>query len=85
MLAIYTRISKEDKNDEGVSLDNQKNRGIQLAKTLNIKYKIYEDDGKSGELPIEKRPSFLQVDRHQNTNSGFCLCSAGLFQSSFLP
>ncbi len=61
MLAIYTRISKDDKNVEGISLENQQYRGIQLADKLGLKYKVYEDAGKSGELSVELRPKFLAL------------------------
>jgi DNA invertase Pin-like site-specific DNA recombinase len=61
MLAIYTRISRKDKNDEGISLANQAYRGKQLAEKLGIKYEVYEDEGKSGELSVEMRPAFKKM------------------------
>jgi len=61
MLAIYTRISKEDRNDDGISLDNQKHRGVILANKLGLKFKVYEDEGKSGSLSVVKRPQLNQI------------------------
>ena len=59
MLAIYTRISKDRKDQ--VSTDNQAERGKALAKTLKISYKIYEDKGISGTSDIKDRPSLFQL------------------------
>ena len=59
MLAIYTRISKDRKDQ--VSTENQAERGKALAKTLKISYKIYEDKGISGTSDIKDRPSLFQL------------------------
>ena len=59
MLAIYTRISKDRKDQ--VSTDNQAERGRVLAKVLNIGYKIYEDKGVSGTSDIKDRPSLFKL------------------------
>jgi DNA invertase Pin-like site-specific DNA recombinase len=59
MLAIYTRISKDRKDQ--VSTDNQAERGKALAKVLNIGYKIYEDKGISGTSDIRDRPSLFSL------------------------
>ncbi|MFI1773370.1 recombinase family protein [Thalassobellus citreus] len=56
MLGIYTRLSRENENAK--SIENQKISGIEVAKLLNLEYKIYQDDGVSGTLEIDKRPSF---------------------------
>jgi len=59
MLAIYTRISKDRKDQ--VSTDNQAERGKALAKVLKIGYKIYEDKGLSGTSDIKDRPSLFSL------------------------
>jgi len=59
MLAIYTRISKDRKDQ--VSTENQAERGKALAKTLKISYKIYEDKGISGTSDIRDRPSLFSL------------------------
>jgi DNA invertase Pin-like site-specific DNA recombinase len=59
MLAIYTRISKDRKDQ--VSTDNQAERGKALAKVLKIGYKIYEDKGVSGTSDIKDRPSLFSL------------------------
>jgi len=56
MLGIYCRISRE-KDTQDRSIEDQKLRGIELAKSLNIDYKIYIDEGISGTKGIDERPS----------------------------
>lgn len=57
MLAIYTRISQD--RAEQVSISNQIDYGVALAKKLNIKYKTYEDKNVSGTNDIKDRPSLV--------------------------
>ncbi len=58
MLAIYARIS-QDKGDNISSIENQIHFGKEYAKKLNLSYKIYQDVGVSGTLPIEQRSALL--------------------------
>ncbi|KPH11697.1 recombinase family protein [Chryseobacterium sp. ERMR1:04] len=60
MLAIYARLS-QDKGDNLSSIENQIHFGKEYAKKLNLSYKIYQDVGVSGTLPIEKRPELFRL------------------------
>ncbi|WP_424493785.1 recombinase family protein [Salinimicrobium sp. GXAS 041] len=61
MLAIYTRLSKED--EESTSIDNQLREGKEFAHQQNYKdYKIYnEGEGVSGTVDISQRPVFSEL------------------------
>ena len=59
MLAIYTRISQD--RAEQVSISNQIDYGVALAKKLVIEYKIYEDKNISGTNDIKDRPSLVEL------------------------
>ncbi len=60
MLAIYTRLSKED--TDSTSIQNQLREGKEFAKSQNLEYKIYnEGEGVSGGLSISERPIFNQL------------------------
>jgi site-specific DNA recombinase len=56
MLAIYTRLSRDEKQSH--SIENQKDLGILYAKEHNLEYKIYVDNGISGTLSTIERPDF---------------------------
>ena len=45
IMGIYARTSIET---EGTSIDQQKNLGINFAKSSGLQYQLYEDNGKSG-------------------------------------
>lgn len=57
MLGIYCRISKEKENGNDCSINDQKKTGIELAEKLNVNFEVYIDEGISGILPIDQRPS----------------------------
>ena len=61
MLAIYTRLSKED--DDSNSIKNQLREGKQFAKSNNLSnFKMYDEgQGISGTLDIEDRPSLSSL------------------------
>lgn len=61
MLGIYCRISNEKEEGKDRSIEDQELSGIELAKYLNIEYRIYKDEGESGTLPIEKRPDLNRM------------------------
>lgn len=62
MLAIYTRLSKDDKDKESNSIANQKREGIEFAKREGLEYKIYDEGkGVSGGASIEDRPVLKQL------------------------
>jgi len=58
MLAIYTRLSKEDK--DSTSIKNQIREGKEFASKLNVGYKLYnEGEGVSGGAEIKDRPQLF--------------------------
>ena len=61
MLAIYTRLSKED--DQSTSIENQKREGKEFFDLHNFtNHKIYDEgEGVSGTLNIEDRPELLSL------------------------
>lgn len=61
MLGIYCRISREKEEGKDRSIEDQMLTGVELAKRLNIEYRIYKDEGESGTLPIEKRPDLNRM------------------------
>jgi site-specific DNA recombinase len=61
MLGIYCRISREKEFGKDRSINDQEQLGIELAKKLNISYKVYKDEGLSGTLTIDERPAFSSL------------------------
>lgn len=60
-IGIYYRVSTEEQRIKGISLHDQKQRGIEFCKRNNYQYEVFEDGGISGEDPIEKRPSLNRL------------------------
>jgi DNA invertase Pin-like site-specific DNA recombinase len=46
-LHIYTRVSTSAQEEDGTSLDTQKELGIKKSKDLGFKYKIWNEGGQS--------------------------------------
>lgn len=64
ILHIYTRVSSLAQEEQGTSLDNQKNEGIKRAKDLGCEYKIWNEGGKSSASDsIEDRPVLVDLMR----------------------
>lgn len=61
MLGIYCRISREKEIGRNTSIEDQQESGIELAKKLNCDFEVYKDEGLSGTLPIEQRPSLSKL------------------------
>ena len=60
MLAIYTRLSRED--DQSASIDNQIREGKAFAKKHDYQLTIYnEGEGVSGTLELNDRPELLNL------------------------
>ena len=51
-LAIYCRVSTEEQAKKGLSLNDQEQRGIELAKKLKMRWVVYSDEGVSGTIPL---------------------------------
>lgn len=60
MIGIYLRVSSTNQVIDGMSIEIQKNLGVEFARSLNLEYKIYEDLGKSGGS-IEKRKEYQNL------------------------
>ncbi|MCM0666408.1 recombinase family protein [Flavobacterium tyrosinilyticum] len=61
MLAIYCRTSKNKEEGTDYSIETQQQGGIKLASQLGVDYKFYIDEGMSGTLAIEDRPSLADM------------------------
>ena len=46
-LHIYTRVSTSTQEEEGTSLDTQKELGIECAKKLKFKHRVWNEGGQS--------------------------------------
>ena len=46
-LHIYTRVSTSSQEEEGTSLDTQKELGIECAKKLKFKHRVWNEGGQS--------------------------------------
>jgi site-specific DNA recombinase len=67
MLAIYTRLSKEDK--DSTSIQNQIREGKEFASKLNKEYKLYnEGEGISGGAEIKDRPQLFSLLQDMRSN-----------------
>ena len=62
VLFIYTRVSTEGQVRKGYSLAAQKEKGIKKAEELNLKYKIFPEEGKSASSEnIDDRPMLKKL------------------------
>ncbi len=60
MIAIYTRLSKED--DASNSIKNQLREGTTFAESKGLEYKIYDEgEGLSGALGLDDRPQLQKL------------------------
>ena len=61
-LHIYTRVSTVVQADEGMSLDVQRDIGIERARSLGFEFKLWNEGGRSSNHEeIDKRPVLSQV------------------------
>lgn len=60
-IGIYIRVSTEEQKIKGISIDDQKLRGIEFCETGGHTYEIFNDAGFSGSLPPEERPSLNRM------------------------
>lgn len=61
MLAIYCRTSKNKVDGTDYSIETQQQGGLKLATQLGLQYRFYVDEGMSGTLAIEDRPSLADM------------------------
>jgi site-specific DNA recombinase len=61
MLAIYCRTSKNKVDGTDYSIETQQQGGLKLANQLGLEYRFYVDEGMSGTLAIEDRPSLADM------------------------
>lgn len=67
----YARKSKEDKNAKGVSLENQKARCAEYAKSRGCDFVYFEDNNKSGDNL--NRPGYRAMQAFIKTNKVVCI------------
>ena len=62
ILHIYTRVSSTVQEEEGTSLDNQKNLGIKKSEDLGIPYKVWNEGGQSSfHDDLDNRPVLYEL------------------------
>ena len=62
IVAIYVRVSSQDQKNEGVSVDIQKNMGIEFCERNGYEYRIYDKDlGKSSMKGREFRKDYAKL------------------------
>jgi site-specific DNA recombinase len=60
-IAVYSRVSTQEQATYGVSLRDQKERGVSFCLEKGYDYEIFEDAGFSGTLSISERPSLNRL------------------------
>lgn len=62
ILHIYTRVSSQFQQDEGTSLDSQKELGIKKSKELGFDYKVWNEGGQSSSKDdLVNRPVLVEL------------------------
>jgi len=75
MMAIYIRVSTDKQVLKGVSLRDQRDIGIETAKSIGWSYEVFEDGGVSGRLSSKDRPEFFRLMNliEERKIGAFCL------------
>ena len=60
-VAIYCRVSTENQYQKGVSIKDQKQRGIEFCIEKNYEYEVFEELASSGTKPVEERPKLFEL------------------------
>ena len=60
-VAIYCRVSTDTQYSKGVSIHDQKQRGIEFCIEHNYEYEVFEELATSGTKPIEERPKLFEL------------------------
>lgn len=61
VLGVYCRKSVDSKDRDSSSIDDQKQAGISLAKSLGMEHKLYIEQTSSGKLDLKDRPMMVQM------------------------
>ena len=62
ILHIYTRVSSTAQEEDGTSLDNQKNLGIKKSEILGMSYKVWDEGGQSSfHDDLDNRPVLVEL------------------------
>jgi site-specific DNA recombinase len=60
-VAIFCRVSTQEQATHGVSIRDQRERGIRFCLDNNFEYEVFEEPGYSGSLSIENRPVMFEL------------------------
>lgn len=60
-IGIYCRVSSDEQSKTGVSIHDQKQRGIEFCLGDNHEYEVFTDAGYSGSLPTNERPALKKM------------------------
>jgi site-specific DNA recombinase len=60
-VAIYCRVSTDAQYSKGVSIKDQKQRGIEFCVENNYEYEVFEENASSGMTPVEERPKLFEL------------------------
>lgn len=72
MLAIYTRLSREDSSSTSIS--NQLREGKEFAKNNNYQYTVFnEGEGSSGTLELDNRPKLFELISEVKSGNISCI------------
>lgn len=55
-IGIYCRVSSEEQKKKGISIHDQKQRGIEFCRENDYDYEVFSDAGYSGSIPLQDRP-----------------------------
>ena len=47
MLHIYSRVSTKGQSEKGMSLNEQRSKGIEVSKSLGMEFRVWNEGGKS--------------------------------------
>jgi len=61
-LHIYTRVSTSIQEDDGTSLDTQRDLGVERAKTLGMKHRVWNEGSRSSSKDdLSNRPILTEL------------------------
>lgn len=60
-IGIYCRVSSEEQKKKGISIYDQKQRGIEFCIENGHEYEVFSDAGYSGSIPLQDRPGLKSL------------------------